>query len=212
MKKETMKWGVIFVLLLAVTYMPPVQAGQLEPPPGEPGPTMHTLEDIYRQLSILNKRTVFINNETCWNAGYRYCDQHNGTVVDLSTGLVWMKNVPVAQMYTYDSALNFCSNLADGQSGLADGSAAGDWRLPTNEDFGSLEESGYTFPVLHPSYEFAFVNFEFGVPKVYLTSSLCSDVQELYVWDFGSGNGQCYHPDELYFIEPPFITFVWCVK
>ena len=123
MKRETMKWGVIFVLLLSVTYAPPVLAGSLEPPPGEPGPTMHTLEDIYRLLLSLRA------NQYC-SYGYRFYDLRDGTVLDCLTGLVFLKDAYCFVATDWEDAMEKAASLQDGMCGLTDGSASGDWRLP----------------------------------------------------------------------------------
>ncbi len=72
----------------------------------------------------------------------RWCDQGNGTVKDMTTGLVWLKNAgwgglkPWADCDAYDDAHTRAGILYAGMSGtgLSDGSVEGDWRLPTKSE------------------------------------------------------------------------------
>ena len=62
----------------------------------------------------------------------RFTDNQDGTATDNMTGLTWMKDTfcwPAKDTTWYDS-LDYCNALADGQCGLSDSSAPGDWRLP----------------------------------------------------------------------------------
>lgn len=78
--------------------------------------------------------------------GTRWCDQGNGTVMDMTTGLVWLRDANCAATVLgvdktgslhWDEARLWSAGLANGICGLTDGSTTGDWRLPTrNELFG----------------------------------------------------------------------------
>ncbi|MBI5101077.1 MAG: DUF1566 domain-containing protein [Nitrospirae bacterium] len=71
-----------------------------------------------------------------------------GTVADNLTGLVWLKNANCFGAVTWDQALSSANSLANGQCGLADGSQAGDWRLPNRKELFSLVAFGYAGPAL----------------------------------------------------------------
>lgn len=71
----------------------------------------------------------------CFDNANRYVDCGNGTVTDTVTGLVWLKNANCFGTTTYAAANQASAGLADSQCGLTDGSAAGDWRLPTREEW-----------------------------------------------------------------------------
>ncbi|MEM7195065.1 MAG: DUF1566 domain-containing protein [Pseudomonadota bacterium] len=81
----------------------------------------------------------------------RFIDNGDGTVLDQLTGLVWLKD---GTCLTSTSGIAQVANtLASGQCGLTDGSATGDWHVPTiNElislvDFGTLSGD---LPAGHP--------------------------------------------------------------
>jgi len=68
----------------------------------------------------------------------RFEDNSDGTVTDHLTGLIWLKNANCAGTMNWNDALTYCNNLASGSCGLADGSVAGDWRLPNIIELESL--------------------------------------------------------------------------
>jgi hypothetical protein len=78
------------------------------------------------------------------NGGLRYEDSSFGTVTDCRTGLVWLKDANCiatsngitnsgAGISWYD-AMKWTAGLQNSKCGLTDGSAAGDWRLPTKTE------------------------------------------------------------------------------
>jgi len=69
----------------------------------------------------------------------RMHDNGNGTVTDMATGLVWLKQANCIQG-SWTSALAAVSALASGQCGLSDGSAAGAWRMPNRNELQSLSD------------------------------------------------------------------------
>ncbi len=69
----------------------------------------------------------------------RFADNGNGTVTDTVTGLVWLKLANCIQG-SWSSALTVVSQLANGQCGLTDGSAAGSWRMPNRNEMLSLQD------------------------------------------------------------------------
>jgi len=73
----------------------------------------------------------------CRVDGQRYADCGNGTVTDSMTGLVWLKDAACAALGTagFPAANAGAAALHNGECGLTDGSAAGDWRLPTRAEW-----------------------------------------------------------------------------
>jgi len=90
------------------------------------------------------RRNVFCSDSSGTN---RFVDCGNGTVNDVQTGLIWLKNGDCYGLLTWWDASLRAATLASGQCGLADGSQAGDWRLPTLDEFAAiLMPSCYPFP------------------------------------------------------------------
>ncbi|WP_191966229.1 DUF1566 domain-containing protein [Oryzomonas japonica] len=110
----------------------------------------------------------------------RWCDNNDGTVRDMTTGLLWLKNANCAATLggvtsgagtTWADALTWSSYLASGSCGLSDGSYARDWRLPTIGDLSALLTG--TEPVLAS------------------TPRLFTNIQSDFYWSsysFGDGN------------------------
>jgi hypothetical protein len=73
----------------------------------------------------------------CWVKGQRYADCGNGTVTDSVTGLIWLKDAACPSLGTpdYVNGNAAARGLRDGQCGLSDGSVAGEWRLPTRDEW-----------------------------------------------------------------------------
>jgi hypothetical protein len=85
----------------------------------------------------------------------RFTDNHNGTVTDNLTRLIWVKN---AQAFTepkqWADALTAANSLASGSYGLTDGSKPGDWRLPNIRELQSLADLGRSNPALPDNHPF----------------------------------------------------------
>lgn len=87
--------------------------------------------------------TVYTCEGTLSSLG-RWCDQGDGTVKDMTTGVVWLQDAGWgglkrwADCSTWDDAHTRAGTLYDGMSGepagLSDGSVEGDWRLPTKSE------------------------------------------------------------------------------
>ena len=71
----------------------------------------------------------------------RFLDGEDGTLTDRTTGLVWLKQASCFGPATWESAVAQVNALASGACGLADGSAAGDWRLPNMNELESVLEA-----------------------------------------------------------------------
>ena len=69
------------------------------------------------------------------DCGDRYEDRGDGTVKDCKTDLIWLKDAGCARAYEWQDGMTWAANVADGDCGLSDGSSAGDWRLPTKDEW-----------------------------------------------------------------------------
>lgn len=74
----------------------------------------------------------------CYDNLNRFVDCGNGTVTDTQTGLIWLKNAKCFSYLDYAAANKAAVELRSGQCGLTDGSAAGSWRLPTEQEWTGL--------------------------------------------------------------------------
>jgi hypothetical protein len=133
------------------TFIPkPASFGEPVTPPGTG--TMHTLDEIYDLLatSAHVPRTSshlcpcdtpgddgFLRRGVLWPFP-RFTDNGNGTVKDNLTGLLWLKNSNCFGARMWANALADANGLASGACGLADGSTAGQWRLPNIRELLSL--------------------------------------------------------------------------
>jgi hypothetical protein len=169
MKTQNRRWLLLFAAVaVSLGYTGVVTAGNLEPP-GPPGSTMHTLDEIYDKLEVIasqlpegydtglpktGQTTSYatgddgdLENGVAWPSP-RFTDNGNGTVIDNLTGLVWLKNANCFGARTWNQALSDCNGLASGACGLTDASNAGDWRLPNVRELQSLVHYGYYGPAV----------------------------------------------------------------
>lgn len=80
------------------------------------------------------------SNQTGVMAPYpRFVDNGNGTVTDMLTGLIWLKQANCIQG-DWATALATVNSLASGQCGLTDGSTSGSWRMPNRNEMQSLQD------------------------------------------------------------------------
>jgi hypothetical protein len=71
----------------------------------------------------------------CFDNSERYINCGNGTVTDTVTGLIWLKDAGCLGTGSWSAANGAAAALANGQCGLTDNSSAGDWRLPTMDEW-----------------------------------------------------------------------------
>ena len=76
------------------------------------------------------------------SVGGRWCDNLDGTIKDMTTGLVWLQNAFCMSATWYEALKNVPENLRDGVCGLTDGSSWGDWRLPTANELHGITSQG----------------------------------------------------------------------
>jgi hypothetical protein len=95
----------------------------------------------------------------------RIIDNGNGTLYDTVTGLTWLKKADCIQASWADSTAAV-NGLANGQCGLTDGSAAGQWRMPNRFEMLSLAERAATFPIA------AYYNGTYGPDGITVTGSV----------------------------------------
>jgi len=74
----------------------------------------------------------------------RFVDCGNGTVTDGVTGLTWLQDANCFAARSWWDAHVAARTLGDGMCGLGDGSAPGDWRLPTREEWQVMVDQAVT--------------------------------------------------------------------
>ena len=86
-----------------------------------------------------------------------FTNMGDGTIRDNDTGLIWLKDASCPDlagtdpsgMANWQTAMEAAAALSgDGTCGLADGSAAGDWRLPTKLEWEAFMSTVYDYPAL----------------------------------------------------------------
>ena len=203
---------------MAVLFLPGlIGAGDLDPA-NTPGPTMHTLEEIYNKLDQLipgnglasvektGQTTSFATGDDGdlqmgipWPA-LRFTDNEDGTVTDNLTGLIWLTNADCFGQKPWTLALSAAKELASGSCDLTDGSRAGDWRLPNVKELQSLIDFGEIFPALPIDHPFT------NVQSHYYWSSTTYVGNTLYAWTVYMYDGFVnYHSKANYY-------YVWPVR
>jgi hypothetical protein len=70
-----------------------------------------------------------------FDVNMRYVECGNGTVTDTVTGLIWLQQPDCLPAENWGNANILALTLTNGLCGLTDGSSAGDWRLPTRDEW-----------------------------------------------------------------------------
>ena len=81
-------------------------------------------------------------------AGARFCDLGDGSVQDVTTGLVWLRDASCMGPRRWRRAIELVAELGHGQCGLGDGSSPDGWRLPTQAEIESLLDPRFSDPML----------------------------------------------------------------
>ena len=181
-QKRTMVLAMITVFMGTAIFLPGlVSAGDLEPP-GPPGSTMKTLDQIpptWSQILPASERFELVMG--------------GDAVLDKETGLVWAKNANMAQeTKIWQYAINYCRNLnIGGRIG---------WRLPTVEELSSLVDKSQTGPALPDGHPF------YNVQSDRYWSSTTYEGDSGYAWNVSMLNGNVlFNNKSLYY-------YVWPVR
>jgi hypothetical protein len=124
-------------------------------------------------------------------AASRFKDNGNGTLTDISTGLIWLKNANCSVFSKKDTSTKnsrpwqeakvAAYNLSDGFCGLSDNSKSGDWRLPEREEL--LEIAN------HPDGE---------TQETWAAGEAFTDIQSFYYWSATLGD---LYPDFAFYVS-----------
>ena len=104
---------------------------------------------------------LFLNSSSAWSLD-RFVDLGNGSVLDTTFYLRWLKNTNCFGYQTWDTATTLSNNLTSGMCGLTDGSVAGVWRLPDIGFLSKLFDPQYTSKTaLNAAFTFQYTNPSF---------------------------------------------------
>jgi hypothetical protein len=133
----------------------------------------------------------------------RFTDNKNGTVTDNLTGLIWMQNANFFAPKTWTEAIGTAATVANGIGGVADGSKAGDWRLPNIRELLSLVDFGTGGPAFPSPNPFTGVTWE---NRYWSSTSENGSLPNLAWWlGFDLGFTGTDDKDSHYYL-------VWCVR
>jgi hypothetical protein len=76
-------------------------------------------------------------------ASAQFTDNGDGTVTDSRNGTIWLKDASCFGMKNWEDGKNAALALHNGQCGLTDGSAPGDWHVATLKEFQGSEDGFY---------------------------------------------------------------------
>lgn len=106
----------------------------------------------------------------------RFIDNGNGTITDTMTGLVWLKKADCIQG-NWTTAVAAAAQLASGQCGLTDGSAAGNWRMPNRNEMQSLADRDQNNEA--DAFDFTYLNLD---GTVYQAAIFTNFIGYQYYW------------------------------
>ncbi len=144
----------------------------------------------------------------CWgllSTQGRWCDNEDGTVTDMTTGLVWLKNANWVgekvwmDMDRYDDAQAYTGVLQDGLAGLNDKSVAGEWRLPTKVELVGITQGHEAILSSRPIW------FT-GVQSGNYWSSTTNHIAIEYAWHVNMESGDVYYTWKRY------SNYMWPVR
>lgn len=93
---------------------------------------------------VCNGRDATNPDPPCFDNTRRYVDCGNGTVTDTVTGLIWLQQADCVASSDWANASQAAARLKDGDCNLTDKSAAGDWRLPTKDEWSATIAQAFT--------------------------------------------------------------------
>ena len=112
----------------------------------------------------------------------RFIDNHDGTVSDELTGLVWLKDAGCMTAQNWSNALTAALQLANGTCGLTDGSSSGQWRMPNIGELESMVDVSQSNPALTTGHPFSNIAASYWSSTTYR-----GDTSEAWVIRFSDG-------------------------
>jgi len=164
--------------------------------------TQEQLDDIYARIEYLESLHYT-----------RFTDMGDGTIRDNETGLIWLRNASCSELpgtdtsgrADWDTATAAAAGLENGTCGLTDGSAAGDWRLPTKEEWEAFMSVDYDNPALVNTVgdaQWSEGDAFTGVQSSHYWSSTEFDSYSAWYADMGYGSMSNGNKDHYYYVWP----------
>jgi len=127
----------------------------------------------FKLMVVLLFSILLLCSSQAWSLD-RFVDLGDGTVLDTTSHLRWLKNASCSMPQDWNNAISLANNLASPTCGLNDSSVAGDWHLPTKDELNTIYSISDTPAV---TLNLTFNNTVY--PSGYWTSSTYESV---YVW------------------------------
>jgi hypothetical protein len=140
--------------------------------------------------------------------GTRFNDNHDGTVTDGLTGLIWLQDAGCFTQTLWASALTDANQLANGTCGLNDGSSAGQWRVPNLNELESVIDASASNPAVSISNPFKNVS---GAIYWTSTSYFGGQTGSPQAWAIRMSDGR-YVNDSISNIKTTSNNAVWAVR
>jgi hypothetical protein len=122
-------------------------------------------------------------------------------VTDNKSGLVWLKNANCFVGFKdWSTAMDLAKRLKNGQCDLRDRSVAGQWRLPSKEEWETLIDKSARDPALPAGYPFT------GIQSSDYWSSTSDASGTSYAWVVNLGY------DSVYLYPKTHDNYVWPVR
>ncbi len=117
----------------------------------------------------------------------RFVDNHDGTITDNQTGLLWEKLLDDGSIHDKDTSYTWgnASSSKMGSLNIAYFAGHNDWRLPTIQELESIVEFG----TANPAIDIAFHGTSCGAGCTDITSASCACTQSGYYWSATSRTG-----------------------
>ena len=137
------------------------------------------------------------------SSGGRWCDNADGSVTDMTTGLVWLQDTDCLGSMSWNDAIQRpIELLRDGVCGLSDGSVWGEWRLPKDIELDGITQgteavrsyNQYWFTGVKLEYYWSRTRVENSGVCIYTvmpgvgTYSLCDRTKNYNVWPVFAGD------------------------
>jgi len=153
------------------------------------GPTLASMKSTPLAATRIPFRTAA---GPCVDKAKRYNDCGNGTITDSVTGLIWLKQADCLATKDWETAKQAAAGLKNGDCMLTDGSAPGDWRLPTQAEWEATMKNALALGCTGPT-----LTNDAGTGCMSAGPSSFTGVESDYYWSSTTveGNQRAYFGD-----------------